>query len=133
MTPVFADTSYYLALLNRADAWHSAATRMSQAIRGDIITTDFVLVEVGNALSRMKDRRFFNRLVPHLRNTPRVTIIAATRPLFDEGYNLFTQRRDKNWSLTDCISFIVMDQYRLDEALTADHHFEQAGYTVLLK
>lgn len=133
MITVFADTSYYLALLNRADAWHAVATRMSQSVRGRIVTTDFVLVEVGNALSRANLRSSFVHLIPHLRSASQVTIVPATRSLLDEGYDLFTQRPDKDWSLTDCISFVVMDRQGVSEALTADHHFEQAGFTILLK
>lgn len=133
MNAIFADTSYYLALLNPADVHHARAVEIGNALRDPVVTTDFVLVELGNGLSRVHVRAAFVRFMTDLRADPRTTIIPATRALLDDGYDLFIQRLDKNWSLTDCISFVVMDQYGLSEALTADHHFEQAGFMVLLK
>jgi predicted nucleic acid-binding protein len=62
-----------------------------------------------------------------------LTIVEANRAIYDAGLNLYAQRPDKDWSLTDCISFVVMKRLRLTEALTADKHFEQAGFKVLLK
>lgn len=133
MNAIFADTSYYLALLNPADIDHGQAVRIGGALRNQIVTTDFVLTEVGNTLSRVPVRPAFVCFMADMRADPRTTIIPATRGLLDEGFNLFTQRPDKNWSLTDCVSFVVMEQHRLTEALTADHHFEQAGFNILLR
>ena len=133
MTPVFADTSYFLALLNPTDALHGAATEVSRSLRQKVVTTDFVLAEVGNALSRANVRARFVGLVAHLREEPSVTLLPASRALFDLGYDLFGQRSDKDWSLTDCVSFEVMRQYGLTEALTADRHYKQAGFVVLMK
>lgn len=132
MNAIFADTSYYLALLNPADVDHTRAVRIGRALQNQIVTTDFVLTEVGNTLSRVPVRPAFIRFMTDLCRDPGTIIIPATRGILEEGYDLFTQRPDKNWSLTDCVSFVVMDQHRLTEALTADHHFEQAGFTILL-
>ncbi len=60
-------------------------------------------------------------------------IVPASRELFQRGVELFTQRPDKDWSLTDCTSYVVMKEQDIEDALTTDHHFEQAGFTVLLK
>jgi len=68
-----------------------------------------------------------------LRTSPSVTIVPAEQSLFDRGATLYDERPDKAWSLTDCISFIVMQDYSLRDALTGDHHFEQAGFNVLMK
>jgi hypothetical protein len=133
MNSIFADTSYYVALLGERDQNHTQAVTLAQAFHGQTITTDFVLVEVGNWLSRTADRPLFLKLLDTLRADPQTTVVPATRELFDAGCSLFADRRDKDWSLTDCISFIVMEQQGLTDALTADHHFEQAGFTVLLR
>jgi len=62
-----------------------------------------------------------------------VKLIAADTVTFNAGLDLYRQRVDKDWSLTDCISFAVMQRMSLIDALTTDHHFEQAGFNVLLK
>jgi predicted nucleic acid-binding protein len=133
MSRVFADTSYYVALMGEQDQHHAAAVALAQGFFGQIITTDFVLVEVGNWLSRAADRPVFLRLLEMLSADPQTTVLPATRDLFDVGRSLFARRPDKDWSLTDCISFVAMQQLGLAEALTADHHFEQAGFTALLR
>jgi len=133
MIPVFADTSYYVALFQADDVGHEEALRFSREEARQTLLTDFVLLELANAFSRGGARRFFVDLVGSLKTNPNVTIVAASRGLFDAGLRLYAQRMDKDWSLTDCISFVVMRQHRLTEALTADHHFEQAGFKVLLK
>jgi uncharacterized protein len=70
------------------------------------------------------------RLLPGM---PDITIIASQRELLAAGFSLYSQRPDKDWSLTDCISFVVMQREGITEALTGDHHFEQAGFSILLK
>ena len=133
MNSVFADTSYYIALMSDSDAYHDQAVNLSRSFQGQVITTDFVLMEVGNWLSRITDRTYFLTLLELLQADPQTTIVPATRDLFDMGCSMFARRMDKNWSLTDCISFTIMLQKRLAEALTTDHHFEQAGFTILIK
>ncbi|HUT35021.1 MAG TPA: PIN domain-containing protein [Planctomycetota bacterium] len=133
MKPVFADSWYYLALLIEDDAGHEKASQWSGESTRDILLTDFILVEVGNVLTRGAARRRFLELVQSLRTDADTVIIPASRELVEEGLRLFGQRADKEWSLTDCISFLVMRQRGITEALTGDHHFEQAGFTILLK
>jgi hypothetical protein len=133
MNQVFADTSYYLALMGEHDQHHAAAVAHARAFYGETITTDFVLLEVGNWLSRTADRPVFVKLLEMLSADPHTTVMPATHEVFDAGCSLFARRMDKNWSLTDCISFAAMRQRGLAEALSADHHFEQAGFRVLLK
>jgi len=115
MNRVFADTSYYLALMSDHDQHHAKAVALARGFYGLIVTTDFVLVEVGNWLSRTGDRPLFRKLLEMLDADPQTTVMSATRDLFDAGRSLFARRMDKNWSLTDCISFAVMHQQQLAE------------------
>ena len=133
MTPVFADASYYVALLSPRDQHHQDAVRISDKLRLPIVVSEFVLVEVSNALSTVGSREQAVALWPHLRNDPSVTIVPASAELVAKGVELYSNRADKNWSLTDCISFVVMERDGISESLTGDHHFEQAGFTALLK
>lgn len=132
MTPVFADTYYFLALLHKGDAPHGKAVALAEKITNPIITTAWVLTEVGDALSAPTLRSRFVELVETLRADPACTIVAPTPELFEAGVSLYTERPDKGWTVTDCISFVVMRQHGLTEALTGDRHFEQAGFTPLL-
>ena len=83
-------------------------------------------------MSRTGDRPAFLILMQQLETDPELTVVPGSHDLFERGFQLFKTRADKEWSLTDCISFVVMEQMALTEALTADRHFEQAGFTMLL-
>ena len=133
MKPVFADTVYYLALTNPRDQYAAAATRFTAGFSGAFVTTAWVLAEVANSLARGPDRGLFIDLYHDLANDRRVTIVPAAQDLFEQGIDLYAKRPDKEWSLTDCISFVVMQKYGLTGALTADRHFEQAGFKTLLE
>ncbi len=133
MTTRFADTSYYVALLNPRDEHHRAAQTLTAQFEGSLITTDWVLTELANFLSCGRNRSLFLSLLADLREDPSVTIVRYDHALHELGLELFERRPDKDWSLTDCVSFVVMQQHQLLEALTADHHFEQAGFRILLK
>jgi predicted nucleic acid-binding protein len=106
----------------------SAATQL----RDDIVTTEWVLTEVADALAASVSRRFVAPFIKHLAEDPKVKIIPASGNWFQRGLEYYEQRPDKDWPLTDCISFGVMAEEKLTEALTGDHHFEQAGFKVLL-
>ena len=97
------------------------------------LATGFVLLEVGNAMSRAALRSRFVEFYAWLRQHPRVRIVPVSEALFARGYELYAAREDKDWSLTDCISFNVMRDEELQAALTHDQHFEQAGYKALLR
>ena len=132
MSAVFADTSFFLALLRADDPVHPCALAESRVVRS-VITTEFVLLELGNACARAADHADFLALVAGLRASPRATIVPLDSQLLDRGMQLMGERWDKDWSLTDCISFVVMKEQDIHNALTADRHFEQAGFTALLK
>ena len=132
MNAAFADTFFYLALLNDSDPGHELALLESKVSR-QIVTTEFILVELGNACARAEDHADFLALVAGMRASPRVKIIPVSSELLARGLELMRERSDKDWSLTDCISFVVMEMVQLQEALTGDQHFEQAGFKALLK
>ena len=132
MNAVFADTFYFLALLNERDAAHSKAVQFDPNAR-ILLTTAWVLTEVGDALSAPENRPTFLQLVDTLQSSPDARVLVPTPELFERGLELFRQRTDKEWSLTDCISFAAMKDERVTDALTGDRHFEQAGFRALLK
>jgi uncharacterized protein len=133
MTPVFADTFFFLALINPRDAGHARAVALAETATGPIITTAWVLTEVADGLANTPDRHLFQAILADLEQEPRATIVPSSQELFERGTRLYVSRPDKKWSLTDCISFLVMEAGNITEALTADHHFEQAGFAALLK
>lgn len=132
MSPLFADTYYFLALLHKGHAAHARAVALAERITNSMVTAAWVLTEVGDALSAPGLRPHFVQLVETLRADPACTIVPPSPQLFDAGVALNAERTDKSWTLTDCISFVVMRQYSITEALTGDRHFEQAGITPLL-
>jgi predicted nucleic acid-binding protein len=132
VNPLFADTYYFLALLHKGDAAHPKAVALAERLSNPIVTTAWVLTEVGDALSAPENRSRFVQLVETLRADPACTIVPPSPALFDAGISLYAERSDKGWTLTDCISFVVMHQYGITEALTGDRHFEQAGFVPLL-
>jgi predicted nucleic acid-binding protein len=129
----FADTFYFLALLNERDAAHEQAVKQADRLGSRLVTTDWVLVEVADALAAPAERPAFLALWEQIRDHPAIEIVPAERSLLLLGLDLYTRRPDKSWSLTDCISFVVMAERGLTEALTGDHHFEQAGFRALLR
>jgi predicted nucleic acid-binding protein len=133
MTPVFADASYYIALLSPRDQHHSDAVRVSSALRQTIVVTEFVLIELANALADVESRERALGLWENLRRDSNTTIVPASSELVTRGVKLYGDRLDKEWSLIDCISFVVMEELGITDALTADHHFEQAGFRALLR
>jgi uncharacterized protein len=132
MSVVFADTSYYLALVNSNDRFHAAACRWTTDFAGTSVTTAWVIAEVANSMCHASNRPFFLSLLRDLRTDARVMVIPPTAELFNRGLDLYSRRLDKDWSLTDCISFLVMEDRRLRDAATLDHHFAQAGFNVLI-
>lgn len=133
MTVVFADTYYYLAWANPHDAGHAAARQFAMGYRGTLVTTSAVLLELGDALCRGANRLSFLSLVRDILEDSNTTFVYFDSSVLTRAIELYRSRLDKDWSLTDCVSFAVMAEFGLTEALTADHHFEQAGFRALLK
>jgi uncharacterized protein len=128
----FADTSFFLALLRAGDPANARA-RAELAASRQLVTTEFIVLELGNACARAEDHGDFLALVAGMRSSTRTTIIGLDSSLLERGMQMMAARKDKDCSLTDCISFIVMQERGLHDALTTDKHFEQAGFQALLK
>jgi predicted nucleic acid-binding protein len=133
VSPVFADAAYFIALLNPADNFHARARGLARQPPGPIVTTYWVLAEVGDAFSQPTNRTKFARLVALLASTPDIEVLPPTIDQFLAGSKLHASRPDKRWSLTDCITFSVMSDRGLNDALTTDYHFEQAGFRALMR
>ena len=103
-----------------------------KASAAPLITTRAVLIEIGNALSKPRYRQAAVRLLNALELDPQVEIIPLTEELYGRAFQLYRERPDKKWSLTDCLSFVVMEERQMTQALTADDDFRQAGFTALL-
>jgi predicted nucleic acid-binding protein len=133
MNAVFADTFFFLAAINPADGAHERAIEFSDNYNGPLLTTAWVITEVADALAGRNDRHLFHELYESITNDPRVEIFSPDAELFRRALDLYFDRRDKDWSLTDCTSFVLMTDRKLSEAATGDHHFEQAGFRPVLR
>ena len=133
MRLVFVDSFFLLALLNERDATHAGALSWNASYSGNFLTTAWILVELGDGLSASRQRHLFPPFCRRFRADPKVEVVGWNEDLFDQGLALYEARPDKNWSLTDCLSFVVMQQAGISEALTADHHFEQAGFHAVFR
>jgi predicted nucleic acid-binding protein len=136
MKKVFVDTFYWLAVARPGDSWKTQAEKAKSSI-GNVfmVSTDEVLTEFLNALSRGGEymRKQAVQMVKKILENPNVKVIAQSRDSFLKGLELYGQRADKDYSLTDCISMNVMAKEGITEVLTNDKHFEQEGYVVLIK
>ena len=132
---VFLDTSYAVALSARTDENHERAVQLAEELETSdayFVTTRAVLLEIGNALSKVRHRAAAVRLLSALENDPKIDIVPASDELYLRAFEIYRDRFDKEWGLIDCMSFVVMNDQGLTEALTADNHFRQAGFRVLL-
>lgn len=133
---VFLDASYAIALSATTDEYHDRAMDLAERMEAEgtkLVTTRAVVLEIGNALSRSRYRRAAVVLLAALEEDPTVAIVPVTDPLYGRAFRLYRSRLDKEWGLTDCLSFSVMEERGLTEALTADDHFRQAGFLALLR
>ncbi len=128
LEPLFVDTGYVIALINQNDQHHARALALSQRYEGHpLVTTDAVLLEIGNALSRIA-RQEASQILHYFLQADEVTLIHLNPQRFNSALRLYDQYRDKSWGLVDCFSFELMREMGLSKALTFDHHFTQAGY-----
>jgi predicted nucleic acid-binding protein len=130
----FLDTAYVLALLNPNDIYHKQAKALlpSMRVAHEVWITEAVLIEIGNALAR-SNRSAAVAFINSCYVTPNVKVVSVDSALLRRAIDLYHSRKDKEWGLTDCISFIVMEDQGLTEALTTDEHFQQAGFGALLR
>ena len=136
MTEVFLDASYAIALSSVKDQYHQQAVMLSEKLETEearLLTTRAVILEIGNALSKQRYRSAAIELLTSLAEDPTVEIVTLSEELFERAFRFYQSRQDKEWGITDCISFVVMQERGLTEALTTDEHFLQAGFRALLK
>lgn len=136
MNEIFLDAAYAIALSSVKDKFHNRAVQLANQLEKShtkLVTTRAVLLEIGNALSKQRYRSASVQLLVALEADPTVDIIPLTDQLYDRALRLYRDRPDKEWGMIDCISFIVMEDRGISDALTTDNHFQQAGFHVLLK
>ncbi len=135
-TPIFLETAYVYALVNTRDEWHQKALSWQENLEKEqrvIITTELVLVEIADGLAAIRFRTQAAEVIDALQSSPFVEVVAVSSELLTRALDLYRQRGDKEWGLTDCVSFLVMRERGLLEALTVDTHFQQAGFHALLR
>ncbi|HYH78186.1 MAG TPA: PIN domain-containing protein [Longimicrobium sp.] len=134
-TEVFVDTACVVALVNSKDELHQPATALFEDARSQarLVTTRAVCFEIGNFFKKTEHRRLAAELLQKIENAPDIDVLPVTDDLYQRALRLFGSRPDKQWSLTDCSSFVVMRERGITDALTADHHFSQAGFLALLR
>ena len=130
---IFVDTVFVIALINHRDQYHQQASELADRLEGyPLVTTDAVLLEIGNALARGYKQEAIE-VIEQFLTSDEVEIVRLTSRLFEEAFALYKQHRDKEWGLVDCISFVVMREANVSQALTADRHFIQAGFEALIR
>ncbi|KAA0230627.1 PIN domain-containing protein [candidate division KSB1 bacterium] len=133
MTRTFVDTAFVVALVNSNDQYHAKAQNLSEMYETEpLIITDVVLLEIGNALARDYKKEAIE-IIESFRTSKEVLIVELSLDFFDKAFELYKKYTDKDWGMVDCISFIVMREYEVRNALTFDDHFRQAGFNVLMK
>jgi predicted nucleic acid-binding protein len=133
---VFADTGCWIALLNPKDALHSRAQEVSRTFApAKIVTSEGVLTELLNCFAERgtQFRAVAAKTVAALQNDASGIVAPQSSASFAAALQLYRDRPGKNWSITDCSSFLIMRQYGIEAALTFDRHFEQADFRALLR
>ena len=133
---VFVDSFAWIAAINKSDNYHdicseAIADLLSKGVK--LFTTNYVIIETINALSKVDFRKAVVQFVDKLESSPSVEIITITEEIYRASWLLYQQRMDKDWGITDCASFEVMKMFNLKRAFTNDRHFEQAGFSLLIK
>jgi predicted nucleic acid-binding protein len=136
MNAVFADAGYWIALFNPRDQLHTKAIRVSHTLQGrPIVTSQMVLTEFLNHYAALGQpfRQRAVQVVRSLQDDADVEVVPQTEAQFASALTLYAQRPDKEWGLTDCTSFLIMQERGITEALAHDDHFHQAGFIPLLR
>ena len=135
-TEVFLDSAYAVALSSSSDAFHEQAVHLARELEvadTRLVTTCAIVLEIGNALSKQRYRQAAVTLLKALQADPNVDVVPLSEDLCARAFKLYQERPDKEWGLTDCVSFVVMQQHGIADALTTDEHFQQAGFRALLR
>jgi len=134
MSLTFVDTLYFIASINPRDQWHQKALEVGATLKGDLVTTEAVLIELLNFFSAYgHEMRVKSAAVVYdSLDLPGVQVIEQTRESFLSALSLYNARQDKSYSMTDCMSMNTMRELRIADVLTHDRHFTQEGFNVLL-
>ena len=136
MNLTFVDTSALIALGNKKDQFHFQATKVFKCLvlaKMNFITTNAIIFELTNAFSAVQFKPAAIKQCDMINNSKNWTLITIDDELMKKGLSRFTQMTDKDWSLVDCISMIISEEIGINKIFSNDHHFEQAGFTILLK
>ena len=129
---IFIDTHFVIALINERDSHHQRAVKLSEQYQGwSFVTTDAILLEVGNALGRYF-RQSAIETIDYFLKTENAELVHLTPQLFEQAFTLYQRYQDKDWGMTDCVSFVVMREQNITMALTFDQHFVQAGFLAMM-
>ncbi|MDQ3685981.1 MAG: PIN domain-containing protein [Acidobacteriota bacterium] len=132
MTETFIDTSFVIAVVNRKDQYHEEAVKLADLYDGQsLVTTEAVLLEIGNALAKNYKAEAVG-VVEDFLESDEVVVVRLDAGLFERGFEMYKRYSDKAWGLIDCVSFVVMQERGVADALTADDDFRQAGFNPLL-
>jgi predicted nucleic acid-binding protein len=132
---LFVDTSFFIALLNSRDADHSQAVKLQEQLSKQAIqkvTSDYILLELCDGLAKLSYRQIAVQTIELIEKDGSFKIIPTSSEITQAAWTLFKSRPDKEWGLTDCTSFVIMEKFNITSALTTDHHFKQAGFEALL-
>lgn len=133
---VFVDTFAWVAAINKSDNYHKISLKTIEYLikkKIKLITTNYVIIETINALSKVEFRKAVIEFIKKLEASPSIEIIKITDETYNNAWILYQKRIDKDWGITDCTSFEVMRMFNIKKAFTYDRHFEQAGYSLVLK
>ena len=134
MKVVFVDTGFWIARIKPNDTQSARAAEVTRTLGPvRLLTSEMVLNEFLAAFSAVPLRASAVAFVRTIMANPNVEVVAQTSIQFPEAFELYANRPDKEWSLTDCASFNLMRERGISDALAHDHHFEQAGFTALLR
>ncbi|HEY9862640.1 MAG TPA: PIN domain-containing protein [Candidatus Obscuribacterales bacterium] len=132
-TKIFVDTLFIIALINKRDQYHQKALQFAKQYQNHpLITTDAIFLEVGNNLSSNYKNEAVELMEKFLVSDD-VEVIRLNTDLFDKALSLYKKHQDKSWGLVDCLSFVVMQENQVTQALTFDQHFVQAGFQALMR
>ncbi len=131
LNSIFMDTGFVIALVNEHDQYHQKALKLASKFEGyPTVITDVVLLEIGNALAKNFKKQGIE-IINHFYSSPEVTLVHLNPVLLKQGLKMYESYQDKTWGLMDCISFVVMREMKITDALTFDKHFAQAGFNIL--
>lgn len=132
---IFMDSFAWIAIINKSDNYHKPSLKLLNDMlsqQTELVTTNYILIETINALSKAEYRKAIIEFINRIEKSPSVTVIKITDEIHKTAWKLYQQRMDKDWGITDCTSFEVMNLVNIKRAFTNDKHFEQAGYTILI-